>query len=313
MTSRLLPLIVLALLPAQAQETPTIEAVAADRALWPPEVTVTIEHEVPVVINGRQVGSSRVPAGRAYPVKAVRADGVQVEAMGSTRTFAVEETDLLTRAAQAQTRRAAAPPPPPPPAADAGDAEEEVPDTMAGGIAAGDPGEAAETEAPGTARAGEPAQGAPGNAIAREIAGDLVILDGRRLKRIDGSELESKQYLAVYFSAAWCGPCRNFTPKLVEWYNQRQGDRDKFEVILMSRDHGPKEMENYIREDKMPWPAIAYNKRDRSPLAKYAGRGIPCLVVIDGEGNVLSHSYEGKTFVGPSKVLKDLEKLLGDS
>jgi nucleoredoxin len=42
---------------------------------------------------------------------------------------------------------------------------------------------------------------------------------------------------------------------------------------------------------------------------KYAGTGIPCLVLVDASGAVLSHSYEGKTYVGPSKVLRDLDKV----
>jgi len=40
----------------------------------------------------------------------------------------------------------------------------------------------------------------------------------------------------------------------------------------------------------------------------YRGRGIPCLVLVDREGNVVSHSYEGQTYVGPVKVMNDLEE-----
>jgi nucleoredoxin len=34
------------------------------------------------------------------------------------------------------------------------------------------------------------------------------------------SVLEGKQFVAVYFSAHWCPPCRQFTPVLGAFYDQ---------------------------------------------------------------------------------------------
>ncbi|MBE2179218.1 MAG: redoxin domain-containing protein [Chthoniobacterales bacterium] len=285
-----------------AQDFPTSETIPADRDLWPREVTVKVEHQLPVIINGRQVGSSKIPAGRTYPLKAVLPGGVKVDALGADLEFATADTDLLERLESARQAHEAHPPAPAPSAA-LGDQDDR-----------GDAPTAVVEEAP--ADAGESqASSSASNAIAKDLTGDLVSLaDGRRLKRLDDPTLGSKKYIAVYFSAAWCGPCREFTPKLVEWYGQRtEADHGKFEVILMSRDRNAKAMEDYMKEDKMPWPALAFTKRDRSPLAKYKGNGIPCLVIIDGEGNVLSDSYVGGNYVGPSKVLKDLERLLAES
>lgn len=44
-------------------------------------------------------------------------------------------------------------------------------------------------------------------------------------------------------------------------------------------------------------------------IQKYAGTGIPCLVLVDREGKVLSHSYEGQTYVGPTKVMNDIPNM----
>jgi nucleoredoxin len=64
----------------------------------------------------------------------------------------------------------------------------------------------------------------------------------------------------------------------------------------------------------MPWPALAVTKkRSNRTLTKYAGAGIPCLVFIDATGKVLSDSYQGKTYVGPRKVLEDMEKTLREN
>ena len=47
-------------------------------------------------------------------------------------------------------------------------------------------------------------------------------------------------------------------------------------------------------------------------MTKYAGPGIPLpLVFLDAEGKVLSDSYVNGSYVGPQKVLADIEKTLG--
>ena len=61
----------------------------------------------------------------------------------------------------------------------------------------------------------------------------------------------------------------------------------------------------------MPWPAIAFRQIDRlKEVKKYAGAGIPCLVVVDRDGKVLSDSYVDGKYVGPQKVMQDLEQLI---
>jgi nucleoredoxin len=122
--------------------------------------------------------------------------------------------------------------------------------------------------------------------------------------------LQDAKFVAVYFSASWCPPCRAFTPELVQFYNQQKQVRAPFEVILVSSDKDAAAMGRYMKDHAMTWPAIAFDKRRTSPLAKYAGNGIPCLVLLDQNGKVLSHSYEGSRYVGPRKVLNDIAQRL---
>merc|ERR1719192_718190 len=42
------------------------------------------------------------------------------------------------------------------------------------------------------------------------------------------------KYLALYHSASWCGPCRRFTPKLINAYNALLGSN--FQVIWITED-----------------------------------------------------------------------------
>ncbi len=152
------------------------------------------------------------------------------------------------------------------------------------------------------------AQAAP---VAPTLKGDLIALDGKKPKPFADTKLANAKYFAVYYSASWCGPCRAFTPKLVEWYKKTKPAHPEFELIFVSSDNSEKEMEEYMIADAMPWPALVLaKKKTNKSVTRYAGQGIPCLVFIDAEGGVLSNSYEGTTYVGPHKVLADIDKTL---
>ncbi len=45
---------------------------------------------------------------------------------------------------------------------------------------------------------------------------------------------------------------------------------------------------------------------------RYAGDGIPCLVLVDADGMVLSDSFRGGGSVGPDLVLDETWKILRD-
>jgi nucleoredoxin len=143
------------------------------------------------------------------------------------------------------------------------------------------------------------------------LKGDLVKIDGNRLKKFDESTLAQTKYYGIYYSASWCGPCRKFTPKLASWYEGAKKENPHFELIFVSKDESEQDMVAYMKEYKMAWPALDFRKaRSNKTLTQYARKGIPCLVLVDDQGKVLSHSYEDGKYVGPQKVLADIEQTL---
>ena len=127
----------------------------------------------------------------------------------------------------------------------------------------------------------------------------LVDAKGRRAK---GLELESKDYILVYYSASWCPPCRKFTPELVKYYN-KNASKYNFEVILMPSDRSDKAMEKYMKDYKMPWPGVKLKKVKDSNLAQFGGKFIPRLVLLDKKGKLLAEG-ENASF----KKLEELQK-----
>jgi thiol-disulfide isomerase/thioredoxin len=124
---------------------------------------------------------------------------------------------------------------------------------------------------------------------------------------VSANLLLDTDYLLIYFSAHWCPPCRQFTPKLVNFYNS-YGESRPFDLVFVSSDRSEKEMFAYMRETKMPWPAMQFKGAGASRLSKhYAGSGIPCLVLISPSGKVLADSYKGR----PQSVLNYLKGKIG--
>ena len=148
------------------------------------------------------------------------------------------------------------------------------------------------------------------DAIAGAAKGNLVRLQNGNLVSCYDEELAPKQIYGLYFSAHWCAPCRKFTPQLVAYYNQIAHDHPEFEIIFVSADKSAEDMATYMRESGMPWLAIEYGKLANVPaLQKYAGRGIPDLVIVDASGKVLADSFVGGKYVGPGRVLDDLSAI----
>jgi nucleoredoxin len=138
----------------------------------------------------------------------------------------------------------------------------------------------------------------------------LVHCRGGTIGRGNGSELEGKKYVAIYYSAHWCGPCRQFTPQLVEYYNRVVAEHPEFELIFVSFDRSRFDWETYIQEAQMPWLAVDYDQlADLTGLKQLGGNSIPSLLVVDSDSRLVASSYDGDKYVGPKNALAALDRI----
>jgi nucleoredoxin len=127
----------------------------------------------------------------------------------------------------------------------------------------------------------------------------------------DGSsatvESLSGKVLGFYFSAHWCGPCRAFTPKLVEKYNEIVAAGQSFEIIFVSADEDEESALNYYSD--MPWKMLDYSARDlESELSKeWNITGIPALVLVDERGSIITTEGREALMEVPFDKIKDFE------
>lgn len=142
------------------------------------------------------------------------------------------------------------------------------------------------------------------------LDGTVLDLDGSSVRV---SQLLGTDYLLLYFSAHWCPPCKAFTPKFAEFYNTHGGGK-LFHAVLVSSDRSESDMLAYMREAKMPWPAVQFSSASSEALQDiYSGDGIPRLVLVDPQGSVIADSFDGKKYIGPQHVLEYLKEQLKGS
>ena len=144
----------------------------------------------------------------------------------------------------------------------------------------------------------------------------LINLIGPTLVMADGTEVASNtladtENVLLYFTAKWCGPCRKFTPALVE-FAKANADADAFTIVVVSSDRKKDDLFKYMTDYGMAFPAVPFERRDSSGIKKaWGARGIPNLVWLGPEDSVEMASYDNGRYVGPTKVLDAFKRRIG--
>jgi len=131
---------------------------------------------------------------------------------------------------------------------------------------------------------------------AQEALGRLSIVPGGRppsfvMRDLRGRNQSPEQYhgkvLLIDFWATWCQPCLEEMPNLRRVYD-RYHDRG-FEIVGVSLDTDAAALQEFVAEEKLPWPQICDERGPKGELARRMGViSIPTLVLIDRKG-VIRH------------------------
>jgi len=137
------------------------------------------------------------------------------------------------------------------------------------------------------------------------MSAKIISLVGEKLLHggvaVETATVLKDKLVALYFSAHWCPPCRQFTPEFGRIYNALQSSNKPLAVVFVSADQDLPAFKEYFSEQ--PWYAIPYEATEvRDHLNDtFNIKGIPALLVLNSEGELLSKE-------GRLEVMKNKER-----
>ncbi len=117
------------------------------------------------------------------------------------------------------------------------------------------------------------------------VAPDIILNDTSGLP-ISLASLRGK-YVLLDFWAAWCRPCREENPNIVENYNNYKSYG--FDVYQVSLDRTKEDWVRGIKQDKLPWINVSDLKYYQSEAAElYNVDRIPSAFLLDPDGKIIA-------------------------
>lgn len=123
------------------------------------------------------------------------------------------------------------------------------------------------------------------------------------------SYIKPGRYTIVDFWASWCGPCVRQLKVIKELYAKY---KDKgLDVVGVAVWDKPEDTLEAIRSHSLPWPCII--NAQTIPTDLYGIQGIPCILLINPEGIIISRDKQGDALVSDVEAAMASWQGAGDS
>ena len=146
-----------------------------------------------------------------------------------------------------------------------------------------------------------------GSSIVQDISPYLPEEFESKNGKVSKEELLKNELIGVYFSAHWCGPCRAFTPKLAQFYNNVNSEKKQIEIVFNSCDRDLNGFNEYF--GTMPWIATPFESEAKTKIEEACGiSSIPQLIIFNNKGQVIDDDGRRRVEsegVGAIKTWKD--------
>lgn len=132
---------------------------------------------------------------------------------------------------------------------------------------------------------------------------DFTITNGNKSQKLS-DYVGNGKWTLVDFWASWCGPCIRETATLKELYAKYADKGLDFLGVAVWDE--PANTEKAIADHQLPWPMII--NAQTIPTDLYGIAGIPCIILFDPQGNIVSRGKQGAALVEDVETaMKSLE------
>ncbi len=150
----------------------------------------------------------------------------------------------------------------------------------------------------------EPGKKAAGALRRLDLAGKPLVLKGAGLNNeaIDASKYRGKTLL-VAFWATWAEPVKRDLPELTKLYQKYRSQG--LEVVGVSLDNDRKDLDQFLKENPLPWSQIFEPGGMEGRLAAEFGIiSLPTMFLVDAEGKVVNRNIRTA-----AELQRELEKV----
>lgn len=138
-----------------------------------------------------------------------------------------------------------------------------------------------------------------GQALRATIQGRQVFIGSpfidRELTAPDGSKKKISDFVKpgcttlIEFWASWCNPCRAEIPHMRNTY--RKYHPKGFNIVSISIDSNPKNWQQALEEEKMPWGQLIDNTQ--TAFKSYNLTAVPSSILVDDKGKIININARG--------------------
>lgn len=132
---------------------------------------------------------------------------------------------------------------------------------------------------------------------------DFTVTNGDQVQKLS-DYVGNGKWTLVDFWASWCGPCIRETATLKDLYAKYADKGLDFLGVAVWDE--PANTQKAIADHQLPWPMII--NAQTIPTDLYGIAGIPCIILFDPEGNIVSRGKQGAALVEDvENAMKSLE------
>jgi thiol-disulfide isomerase/thioredoxin len=153
----------------------------------------------------------------------------------------------------------------------------------------------------------EPGKKAAGALRRLDLVSKPLALKGAGLRNesIDVAQLRGKTVL-VAFWATWAEPVKRDLPELLKVAQKYR--TNGFEIVGVSLDNDRADLDQFLKENPLPWPQIFEPGGMESRLAtEYGIISLPTMILVDAQGKVVNRNIRTAT-----ELDRQLEKVLAN-